>query len=450
MKSFIKKLQFIPAMLTVAALYIGCNKGPEINSYIYPVPEPTGMFPDTGYAGFADITITGSSFGDYKNVVKVFFNGIEADTILSCEDGKIVARVPKNAISGKIGLQVWNHTLDSIGQFRIIPIPVVLTANKDIGLPGETVTITGKGFGTDVTQVKVDFNGTTGAISDITDTTLNVTLPEGFTSGNIMVTVNKYPIIGPGFRAFATVPNPVYWLAFEDDLNDKMGGTAATYTYSATDGTAKPIGYDAGMVGKAVKLAGTGNRGTLNGQVTNNQYIACPPQISKHPEVTVTAWVNWGSRDYPDSVWYQEPIFDFGQARGMRMALMTRMQTSVGPNMVGRLIFEKVNEFTAFKAFDAVTTKPLLQRDWHHVAMTISTANLVEKVYLDGVEIGSLALTGTASPTLFNHNKVYIGGPTNGVRNEPAFGGLIDEFKIFNQALSADQIYAIYYKNKLK
>lgn len=448
MKFPLKNIKFLTAILALAAFYAGCTKGPDIKTYTYPAPEPKAMFPDSGYAGFADVTITGTQFGDYKNVVKVFFNGIQADTILSCEDGKIIARVPANAISGKVSLQVWTNTIDSIGQFRIVEKPIVTIASKDIGLPGETVEISGKGFGTDLAKVKVNFNGTTATIADITDTLVKVILPQGFTSGNIVVSVNNYPVTGPLFRAVATVPNPVYWLSFENNLSDNMGGTPATYTYSATDGTAKPIAYDDGISGKAVRLAGTGNRGTLNTLVTNNQYIACPPQISKHPEVTVTAWVNWGSRDYPDSSWFQEPVFDFGQARGMRMALMTRMQASAGPNMVGRLIFEKVNEFTAFKAFDATTTRPLVQREWHHVAMTISTANLVEKVYLDGVEIGSLALTGSASPTLFNHNKVYIGAPTNGVRNEPAFGGLIDEFQIFNQALNADQIFAIYYKNK--
>jgi hypothetical protein len=448
MKFFIRNIQFITAMVAAAAIYAGCTKGPDIKTYTYPVPEPGGVFPDNGYAGFTEVTITGATFGDYKDAVKVFFNGIQADTVLSCEDGKIVVKAPAKAISGKVSLQVWTHTIDSIGEFSVVPVPVVLTANKDIGFPGETVVVTGKGFGNDLTKVKVDFNGTTGTISDLNDTTLNVILPQGFTSGNIVVSVNNYPVTGPLFRAVAIVPNPIYWLQFEGDLNDKMGGTASTYTYSATDGTARPIAYDGGINGKAVRLSGTGNRGTLNNQVTNNQYIACPPQISKHPEVTVSAWVNWGSRDYPDSNWYQEPVFDFGQARGLRMALMTRMGATASPNMVGRLIFEKVNEFTAFKAFDATANKPLVPREWHHVAMTISTANLIEKVYLDGVQVGSLALTGTASPMLFNHNKVYIGAPTNGVRNEPAFGGLIDEFQIFNQALNADQVFALYYKNK--
>src|SRR5687767_12749472 len=105
MKFPVKNIRFIAAILAFAAVYAGCTKGPDIKSYTYPAPEPKAMFPESGYAGFADVTINGSQFGDYKNAVKVFFNGIVADTVLSCEDSMIVVRVPANAVSGKVSLQ---------------------------------------------------------------------------------------------------------------------------------------------------------------------------------------------------------------------------------------------------------------------------------------------------------------------------------------------------------
>jgi hypothetical protein len=455
MKFPLKNIQFLTALLALVAVYIGCTKGPDIKTYAYPAPEPKAMFPDSGYAGFSEVTINGTQFGDYKDAVKVFFNGVQADTILSCEDGKIVARVPFDAISGKVSLQVWTNTVDSIGEFRIVPAPIVTKANKDIGLPGETVEISGLGFGTDMAKVQVNFNGTSGTITGINDTTLHVTLPQGFTSGNIVVSVKNYPVTGPVFRAVATVPDPIYWLAFENDLADNMGGTAATYTYSATDGTAQPIAYADGKKGKAVKLAGTGNRATFNTSNSNNQVLALPPQLTKQKELTVSCWVNWAN---DSTAWVQEPIFDAGAARGQRICLMTRMNTNFGTgyqNLIGRSVFENIKDAsgnvlfgTPPTYFNATGKGPLTPKKWHHVAMVISYANLIGRVYMDGVEYGSVALTASADHTLYNHNKVYIGAPTNGVRNEPAFGGLIDEFQIFNQALNADQVFAIYYKNK--
>jgi uncharacterized protein (TIGR03437 family) len=435
--------RFIMALLAVAAIYAGCTKKADIKMYTYPAPEPQGMFPNEGYAGFDTVTITGATFGDYKNAVKVFFNGVEADAVLSCEDGKITVKVPKTGISGKVSLQVWTHMVDSIGSFTVIESPEADAINRSLGLAGDTVVISGKGFGTDLSKVKVNFNGPDGTITALSDSLITAIVPNGFTSGKLIVTVRNLAVEGPVFSALTPVADPVYWLEFEGNLADKMGGAAATYTYSATDGTAKPIDWSEGNRGQAVRLAGTGNR-----KATNSQFIACPPQISKYKEVTVTSWVNWGSRDYPDSNWYQEPVFDFGQARGLRMALMTRMAVSAGPNMVGRLIFEKITEFPTNTPFDAKATKPLNKFEWHHVAMTISTANHILVVYLDGVNIGSVTLSALADPTLFNHNKVYIGAPTNGVVNEPAFGGLIDDFKIFNYALTPDQIFTDYYHAK--
>lgn len=441
MKSFKKKIHFIVSILAVAVIYVGCTKGPNIRKYDYPAPEPQGLFPDTGYAGFAEVTITGKTFGDYKDAVKVFFNGIQADTILSCEDGRIVVKAPAKAVSGKVSLQVWTYTIDSIGLFKVLATPVVTSANKDIGLPGEKVMIAGAGFGTDPTKVKVTFNGTTATITDITDTSLNVILPQGFTSGNIGVTVNNYPVAGPLFRAVATVPDPIYWLEFEGNLADKMGGTAATYTYK-TEG--KPISYVNGIAGQAVKL-----EGTYNLTSTNNQVLALPAQITRQKELTVACWVNWTN----DSTnWVQEPIFDAGAARGQRICLMTRMNSGFGAgylNMIGRSVFENINGFgTPPTYFNAIGKGPLTPKEWHHVAIVISVADRVEKIYMDGVEIGTVNLTAAADHTVYSHSKVYIGSPTNGVTKEPALGGMIDNFQVYNSALNADQVFAIYYKNK--
>ncbi len=440
MKFPVKNIQFITVILALAAVYVGCTKGPDIKSYAYPAPEPKAVFPDAGYAGFAEVTITGAQFGDYKQAVKVFFGGIQADTIISCEDGKIVARVPAAAVSGKVSLQVWTHTIDSVGAFIVVPPPVVTTASKDIGLPGEIVEITGKGFGTVIENVKVNFNGTAGTIAEISDTLLKVELPVGFTSGSIVVLVNKYPVTGPLFRAVANVPDPIYWLEFEGNLTDNMGGTAATYTYKDSG---KPMGYSTGVSGQAIKL-----EGTYNFTTTNNQVLSLPAQLTRQPELTVSCWVNWTN---DSTAWVQEPIFDAGAARGTRLCLMTRMNTSFGTgyqNMIGRMAFEKVGNFPTITYFNAIGKGPLPSKEWHHVAMVVSQTDHTEKIYLDGIEHGSVALRADADQTIYSHSKVYIGCPTNGVVKEPAFGGMIDEFQIYSHALNADQIFALYYKHR--
>src|SRR5687768_14674333 len=179
MKSTIKYIPFILALLGVATIIDSCNKEANLKTYTYPAPLPNGFSPASGYPG-TDIVITGSSFGDYRNAVKVFFNGVKADTVRSCEDGKIVVKVPTNAITGKVALQVWTNGVDSIGSFTVIPAPVVKSVSPDAGTPGDTVIIKGVGFGTDITKVAVGFNNKSGTIYTITDTLIQAIVPAGF------------------------------------------------------------------------------------------------------------------------------------------------------------------------------------------------------------------------------------------------------------------------------
>jgi hypothetical protein len=437
MKSSIKYFPFILAVLCVATIINSCTKGPNLKTYTYPAPLPSGFSPASGYPG-TDIVITGSSFGDYPNAVKVFFNGVKADTIRSCADGRIVVKVPAIALTGKVSLQVWTNGVDSIGTFTVIPAPVIKSVSADAGTPGDTVVIKGTGYGTDLTKVTVSFNGTNGTIFSITDTLINAVVPTGFTSGNIVVSVNGYPVTGPGFAYLVPVPNPLYQLDFEGNLNDKMGGTAATYI-KGTAGVAA-LSYVAGINGQAVSLP-AGVKAAAFGDI--QQTISLPAQISKQSELSVSCWVNWlGTSDW-------EPIFDFGETRGNRINLTARVAASwngAGTNMVSRFIIENKTGFSGYREYNNIGNKSITANTWRHAVLTISSATLTMKMYLDGVLIGTKALPAGAVPTIINHNRVYVGAQVVPAANEPTFGGKIDKFQIYNSVLTADQVYTLFYK----
>jgi len=83
--------------------------------------------------------------------------------------------------------------------------------------------------------------------------------------------------------------------------------------------------------------------------------------------------------------------------------------------------------------------------EWHHVVSVVNVSNNTQQLYVDG----SLAATGSI-PTgswssLGNTEKVIIGGlwGTNQSNNLP-FGGEIDQVRIFNSALPASAITALY------
>jgi len=438
MKYFINSGLGLLMAISLSALFTGCQKGPNFKTYTYPAQTATGLSPASGYPG-TYVTISGSNFGVLTGAVKVFFGGVKADSVISCVDNQIVAKVPANAITGKVTLQVWTHTNDSIGRYTVIPAPVIKSVSSNAGSPGDTVTINGSGFGVDMSKIVVRFNGTNGALTFLADTTMNVVVPGGFSSGNIIVYINGYPVTGPSFAYLVPVPAASYQLDFEGSLNDKMGGTAATYT----QGAASPLSYIAGINGQAVSLAGYANAagGTNNG--IYNQIIALPVNVAQYNELTVSCWVNWPVQ----SDW--SPIFDFGATRGNRLCYLARAASwwnGAGNNMVGRIIFENVTGFTGYLETNATTASAIPASGWHHVAMTVSKTALLMKMYLDGALIKSQALPAGYDLTLFNQNHAYVGANSYGTANEPSFAGGIDKFQVFNSTLSANQIYTIYYK----
>jgi hypothetical protein len=114
-------LRYSFIVLTAVAVYTaGCEKGPQFKDYIYPEPSVAGMTPAQGKTGI-NVIITGTNFDTLPPAVRVFFGGIKADTVRSANNNQIVVKVPPTAVSGKVTLQVWNHKIDSIGTFTILP-----------------------------------------------------------------------------------------------------------------------------------------------------------------------------------------------------------------------------------------------------------------------------------------------------------------------------------------
>lgn len=437
MKISIKKAWIIAPVLAVAAIYAGCTKGPDIKSYSYPVAVPQGITPASGYPG-SYLTVNGSSFGDYRGVIKVYFNGILADTVISCEDGKIVVQVPSLAQSGKVSLQVWDNKFDSIGNYTVYPPLTINTANSLGGLLGDTIKILGSGLGTDVSKVKVMFTGANGTVDAVSDSVITLTVPSGAVSGNIAVSVNDSLLAGPAFRLLAPVPDPAYQLDFEGDLVDKISGIAAVFN----QGAASPLSYTDGINGQCVQM-----QGYSASSWTNAQSIAIPVAIAKQREITVACWVNWST----SRTTLQDPIFDFGESRNDRFTLMARMSgnwNSSNGKMVGRYILNgKVPAGAVINWEDYTIGNVLTAGVWTHVAMTLSYSDLAMKIYMNGKLMSAKTLSRSdVDPLLINMKNAYIGASSGGSGTEPAFGGLMDKFQVYNSVLTEDQLFTLYYK----
>ncbi|SIT46446.1 LamG domain protein jellyroll fold domain protein [Paraburkholderia ribeironis] len=198
-------------------------------------------------------------------------------------------------------------------------------------------------------------------------------------------------------------------------FDEASGTNAADATGNAHTGT---------LVGGASRVTGkVANAVSLDG---STGYVSLANNIvADVSDFTIAAWVNWSG----GNAWAR--IFDFGAGTGRYLFLTPK-------SSAGIMCFSiTTNGGYGSRNVNGNTALPTGQ--WAHVAVTLSgtTATL----YLNGNAIGS------ATDVIFAPWRV---GPTaqNWIGRsqypaDPFFKGAIDEFRIYRNALSADQITAL-------
>ena len=202
----------VPAGLTSGEVSVSVTVGGQpitVGTFtvIPPVPGPT-INPTSGPVG-KEVTISGSGFGDTAGTVS--FGNVEAD-IVSWSDTRIVVEVPAGLTSGEVSVSVTvGGQPITVGTFTVIPPvpgPTITSLSPDSGVVTRWVTITGMRFGMSQGASTVTFNGTavsSGGIISWSDTSLDVRVPAGATSGLVVVTVGEFVSNGVHFTVRPTL-----------------------------------------------------------------------------------------------------------------------------------------------------------------------------------------------------------------------------------------------------
>jgi hypothetical protein len=425
------------AIGAVALLFACKEEGPNFKEYVYPTPVPSGFSPASGYPN-TYVTISGSSFGIYPKAVSVYFGGVMADSIISCIDNQILVKVPVKAITGKVTLKVWSQTVDLTGDYTVIAPPVIKSVSKDAGAPGDIIKLRGTGFGTVPANLNLNFNGVPGTInSAVNDTLITATVPSGFTSGPLILSVNGYLVPGPSFAYLVPVPAAVYQLDFEDNLKATIGPADASYM----QGSASPISYIPGVSGKAVSFAGY-----LVADNGVHQAIKLPTNAGRYDELTVSCWV---SHPGDVSATYFEPVWNFGTSdnalKNNNIALCAATASwwnNAGKNIVSRYIYDFNG---AYAETNLITSSPVSTSGWHHLVVTASKSTKKMITYMDGKVIGTITLPANYDLKIATQDYTFIGAHADHSNNWNFAGG-IDKFQIYDSVLNANQIYTLFYK----
>ena len=165
-------------------------------------PTITSVSPTSGAVG-ASVTITGTNFGSTQGTSTVKFNG-KAATVTSWGGTSIVAMVPTGATTGNVVVTV--SSVASNGKsFTVVSAPSITSLSITTGAVGAAVTLTGTNFGSTQGSGTVKFNGTAATVANWNATTIAVTVPNGATTGNVVVFASG---VNSNGKSFTVLPTP--------------------------------------------------------------------------------------------------------------------------------------------------------------------------------------------------------------------------------------------------
>jgi hypothetical protein len=221
--------------------------------------------------------------------------------------------------------------------------------------------------------------------------------------------------------------------------------------YSDSGGSAGLVGYwnldeTSGTI--AADSSGNGNDGTLrymnpntdwvNGQIGGaldfdgyNDYVSLPigSVINSLRNCTFAIWVDWDGSNYWERIW------DFGTGATYYMFLTPKNSAN------NRMRFAITRTgISGEEIMDAPTT--LSSIGWHHVVVTIDADNHTHKLYLDGSPVGQNTSGYREPDDIGITNQNYLA--KSQFTADSYFEGKLDDFRIYNYALSPGEVTELY------
>jgi len=304
------------------------------------------------------------------------------------------------------------------------------------------------------------------------------------TDGNGWIPLNFTQISGLSMPVLPIDPintdtNQLYYTYIKGswNLTAKMESRTLTQSLASTDSGTDPTRYEKGTDSKlwnqaqglvaywpfdegagtsAADLSGNGNNGTLNsgptvgvsGKVgtayrfTANGQLVSTPSIapSGSSDHTIAFWVNITDLSAPSP--NNKGIFmkdstsgSYGMdISGTAPSLRYGIREGAGSSLSRTVLYNISGWSTA---------------DWHHLVGIYKVNDKVE-LYIDGVSVGSTAM-GVFNVSAIPSSTVEMGSTGKVINSNPAdprFRGSIDEPRIYNRALSASEILAMYNATK--
>ena len=190
----------VPSGAATGLLDITVNavSNPNNGSNIFEVPNPTIVSvtpPEAPPNG--TITITGTGFGVAASpgqlpcwglaTCHVRLNGVDIN-FTSWSDTTIIAQIPASGASSGT-LTIVKYDSNASVPFTVEGTPTIASLTPTVGPVGQSVVISGSGFGATQSTSTVDFSGDLATVSNWSDTQITAVVPPGSETGQVTVSV---------------------------------------------------------------------------------------------------------------------------------------------------------------------------------------------------------------------------------------------------------------------
>jgi YD repeat-containing protein len=196
-----------------------------------PTPLITNLDPAAAPLNWP-VTVTGSGFGSAPGTVR-FHNNVSAQ-ILNWSDTSIQAGVPAGAATGPVTVTNSYNVTSTGAAFTLLGPPALTSLSPPAAHLNETVTIAGSNFMATQSTSTVTFDGVQATPSSWSTNSIQVPVPSGATSGNVVVTVSGQASNG---LPFTLVPPPSLTAVFPAAAQTGETVTVHGGYFGATQGT---------------------------------------------------------------------------------------------------------------------------------------------------------------------------------------------------------------------
>jgi prepilin-type N-terminal cleavage/methylation domain-containing protein len=207
-----------------------------------------------------------------------------------------------------------------------------------------------------------------------------------------------------------------------------------------------------GEGGVAHDLSGQENHGTLvngptwaNGKVGGaldfdgvDDYVDCGNDdiLDVIDDITIISWIKTTQTTFGSIVSKYDAV------GGQRSYILSIGHAESGPGYLRLVISPTVDPYTGF----GLSSNIMVNDDiWHNVVVVFNAGESA-KIFVDGVDQTGDMLGSIQSSIAISNRDLVIGSSYNNslIPNEARFNGLIDDVRIYNRALSAEEIRLIY------